>query len=156
MKMTVFRRPYFDKSRNRRARREWRQGGLRSRFGGGANLGYGADKELHSLFIRMRRIVNFKGANTPATIDNRILEGAEVLRYEGRKGYMNPEKANRAAANAEKLADTNFAPAVLGMARRHPYGVEALTIKYGNKPAMDKIMERDRRLRRMMRTRRED
>jgi hypothetical protein len=154
--MATDRRPFFDKHRIKEARREWKEGGLRSRFGGGANLGYGTDNELHSLFIRIRRIVDFKGATTPATMDNRMFGGAEEYRYLGRRGYMNPEKANRAAANVEKLAGTNFAPAIIAMARRHPYGVEALTIKYGNKAAMDIIMERDRRLRRMTRIRRGD
>jgi hypothetical protein len=152
--MAVFRRPYFDKHRNREARREWRKGGFRSRFGGGG--GYSTDKELHSLFLRIRRDVDFKGAFTPAEIDNRLREAAEELKLFGRKGYINPEKANRAADNLEKLAGTNFAPTVIATARRHPYGPENLTLNYGRKGAMDVILERDRRLRRMMHTRRED
>jgi hypothetical protein len=151
--MVVFRRPHFDKSPNREERREWREGGLRSRFGGGG--GYGTDKELHSLFIRIRRDVDFKGAFAPAEIDDRLREAAEELRLLGRRGYLKPEKANRAADNLEKLAGTDFAPSIIATARRHPYGPENLTLNYGRKGAMDVILERDRRLRRMMRTRRD-
>jgi hypothetical protein len=147
-------RPLFD--RRKGTRREWREGGFRSRFGGGATLGYGTDKELHSLFLRIRRDVDFKGAFTPAEIDNRLREAAEGLRLLGRRGYVKPEKANRSAENLEKLAGTNFAPTVIATARRHPYGPENLTLNYGRKGAMEIILERDRRLRRMMRTRRED
>lgn len=148
--MAIDRRPFFD--RHTETRVEWRGREFRPRFAEG---GYGTDKELHSLFLRIRRDVDFKGAFTPAEIDNRLREAAEELRLFGRRGYVKPEKANRSADNLEKLAGTNFAPTVIATARRHPYSPENLTLNYGRKGAMDIILERDRRLRRMMRTRRD-
>jgi hypothetical protein len=142
-------RPMFD--RHKETRVEWKERKFKPRFAEGA---YGTDKELHSLFIRIRRDVDFQGAFTPNEIDERISEAAKYLRLLAKKGYMKPEKAYPAADNLEKLTGTNFAPHILAMARRHPYGVENFTLHYGRKAAMDLILERDLKLRRMMRTRR--
>jgi hypothetical protein len=148
-------KPFFDKHAESRGNWNRRERGFEPRFAGGANGAYGTDKELHSTFIRIRRIANFYHAFTPVEIDARLRDGAEEQRILARRGYLNPEKAERSAKNLEKLEGMNFAPCIIAMARRHPYGVENLTINYGRKGAMDIILERDRRLKRMMRTRRD-
>jgi hypothetical protein len=143
--MPIGERPMFDRQMETKV--EWKG----REFAEGA---YGTDKEVHSLFMRTRRDVDFQGAFTPNEIDERISDAADYLRLLAKKGYMKPEKAYRAADNLEKLAGTNFAPTILAMARRHPYGVENFTLHYGRKAAMDYMLKQDRRLRRMMRTRR--
>jgi hypothetical protein len=148
--MAIDRRPFFDKHRETRMERHGRE--FNPRFAEGA---YGTDKELHSLFMRTRRDVDYQGAFTPQEIDNRLREAVAELRYLAKRGYLNPEKACDAADNLEKLIGTNFAHSILAMAKRHPYGPENLTLHYGRKGAMDIILERDRKLRRMVRTRRD-
>jgi hypothetical protein len=148
-------RPFFDKQSESRNKWTGRERELNPRFAGGANAEYGTDKELHSLFLRVRREVDFQGAFTPSEIDARLRDTAKGLRILARRGYEKPEKAERRAKNLEKLEGTNFGPTVIAAARRHPYGVENLTLNYGRKAAMDIILERDRKLMEMMRTRRE-
>lgn len=148
-------RPFFDKQSKSRVKWTKREQSFNPRFAGGANGAYGTDKELHSLFLRVRRDVDFQGAFTPNEIDERLRKSAKVLRILAREGYEKPWQAERRAKNLEKLESTYFAPSVIAMARRHPYSVENLTLNYGSKGAMDVILERERKLRKMMRTRRE-
>lgn len=153
--MSIDRKPFFDKHSESSGNWSEREREFEPRFAGGANGAYGTDKELHSLFLRVRRDVDFQDAFTPNEIDARLRDTAKELRILGRRGYLKPEKAERSANNLEKLTDTNFAPSVIAIAKRHPYGVENLTLNYGRKGAMDVILERDRKLKRMMRTRRD-
>ena len=153
--MPINRQSFFDKHSESRGNWSGREREFKPRFSGGANGAYGTDKELHSLFLRVRRDVDFQGALTPNEIDARLRDTAKGLRVLARRGYMKPDQAERRAKNLEKLEGTYFAPIVIAVAKRHPYGVENLTLNYGRKGAMDAILERDRKLRRMMRTRRD-
>lgn len=153
--MSIDRQPFFDKHSESRGNWSGRERECKPRFAEGANGSFGTDKELDSLFIRIRRDLDFQDAFTPNEIDARLRDTAKELRILGRRGYLNPEKAERSANNLEKLEGTNFAPSVIARAKRHPYGVVNLTLNYGRKGAMDAILERDRKLKRMMRTRRD-
>jgi len=112
------------------------------------------DKEIHKKFVRICYDVPVQGAFTPNELDRRITDSAETLRFLGKRGYMDSERANRKADNLEKVVGTSFAPCVISIARRHPHGIINLTLNYGPQEAMKKIVERERRLRGMMRTRR--
>jgi hypothetical protein len=112
------------------------------------------DKEFHRAFMRISYYVDFKGAFTPNEIDKRIAREASELRFLGERGYMRKETANRRASNVGKVQGTSFGTRTIATARRHPDGLVNLTLNFGRHRAMDALIERNRRLRRMTRIRR--
>lgn len=115
------------------------------------------DKEFHGLFIRINHEIPLKGASTPEEVNARIIDHAKAWKSLAKSGYMNAKTAYRHADNLEKLvytAGTDFGTRAISTARRHPYGVENLTLNYGYSKAVDILLERNRRLRRMTRIRR--
>jgi hypothetical protein len=120
-------------------------------------LDFVPDKEFHILFVRISAAVDLRGAFAPDEVNRRILREAKVLKSLAERGYMNPKAAYHAADNFEKLVytqGTDFGTRAISTARRHPYGLENLTLNYGRSKAIDILLERRTRLRRMMRTRR--
>lgn len=115
------------------------------------------DKEFHGIFIRINHEVGLKGAFTPKEVNARIIDRAKAWKSLAKSGYMNPKTAYRHADNLEKLVyaeGTDFGTRAISTARRHPNGVENLTLNYGYSKAVDILLERNRRLRRMTRIRR--
>jgi len=120
-------------------------------------LDFVPDKEFHILFVRISATVDLRGAFTPEEVNTRILRGAKTLKFLAERGYMSPKRAYHDADNLEKLVytqGTDFGTRAISTARRHPYGLENLTLNYGRSKAIDILLERRTRLRRMMRTRR--
>ncbi len=115
------------------------------------------DKEFHILFIRISATVDLRGAFTPEEVNARIIREAKVRKLLAERGYMNPKAAYHAADNLEKLVyteGTDFGTRAISTARRHPDGLENLTLNYGYSKAVDILLERNRRFRRMTRIRR--
>jgi hypothetical protein len=116
------------------------------------------DKEFHPIFARVSSTVDLRGAYTPEEVNARIIAVAKAYKKLAKTGYMNPKRAYRNADNLEKLVytagSTNFGIRAVSMARRHPYGIENLTLNYGHTKAIDILLERKVRLRRMTRIRR--
>jgi len=120
-------------------------------------LDFVPDKEFHVLFVRISATVDLRGAFTPEEVNTRIIRGAKALKFLAEKGYMSPKRAYHDADNLEKLVytqGTDFGTRAISTARRHPYGLENLTLNYGRTKAIDILLERRTRLRRMMRIRR--
>jgi len=120
-------------------------------------LDFVPDKEFHILFVRISATVDLRGAFTPEEVNRRILREAKVRKYLAERGYMSPRLAYHDADNLEKLVytqGTDFGTRAISTARRHPYGLENLTLNYGRTKAIDILLERRTRLRRMMRVRR--
>lgn len=120
-------------------------------------LDFVPDKEFHILFVRISATVDLRGAFAPEEVNARIMRGAKAIKFLAEKGYMNPKTAYHAADNLEKLVyteGTDFGTRAISTARRHPYGLENLTLNYGRSKAIDILLERRTRLRRMMRVRR--
>jgi len=120
-------------------------------------LDFVPDKEFHILFVRISATVDLRGAFTPEEVNTRILREAKVRKLLAERGYMNPKAAYHDADNLEKLVytqGTDFGTRAISTARRHPYGLENLTLNYGRGKAIDILLERRTRLRRMMRIRR--
>jgi len=120
-------------------------------------LDFVPDKEFHILFVRISATVDLRGAFTPEEVNTRILREAKVRKYLAESRYMNPKAAYHDADNLEKLVytqGTDFGTRAISTARRHPYGLENLTLNYGRGRAIDILLERRTRLRRMMRLRR--
>lgn len=115
------------------------------------------DKEFHILFVRISATVGLRGAFTPDEVNARILREAKARKFLAERGYMSPRLAYHDADNLEKLVytqGTDFGTRAISTARRHPYGLENLTLNYGRSKAIDILLERRTRLRRMMRLRR--
>lgn len=148
----IDRKPMFDK--HMETRREWEGKEPRFAVRREDTWDFMPDKEVHKKFIRICYDVDVKGALTPDELDRRIKDAAETLRFLGKRGYMDAERANRNADNLEKVVGTSFSPRVISIARRHPYGIINLTLNYGPKEAVKMVMEHERRLRGMLRTRR--
>jgi hypothetical protein len=120
-------------------------------------LDFVPDKEFHILFVRISATVDLRGAFTPEEVNTRILREAKARKLLAERGYMNPKAAYHDADNLEKLVytqGTDFGTRAISTARRHPYGLENLTLNYGRGKAIDILLERRTRLRRMMRIRR--
>ena len=110
------------------------------------------DKEFHALFCRISEQVDLRGAFTPEEVNARIVRGAKVYGFLGKKGYLRAKTAYRRADNMRKLVyteGTDFGTRAISTARRHPYGIENLTLNYGRGKAIDILLLRARRLRRM-------
>ena len=154
--MSIDRRPFFDKHRESRMETEHEWRGKEPRFAARREdtWDFMTDKEIHKKFIRICYDVNVQGAFTPDELVRRLKDAAEMLRFLGKRGYIDAEKANRNADNLEKLVRTSFASRVISIARTHPYGMINLTLNYGAKEAVRLTMEREKRLREMLRTRR--
>ena len=112
------------------------------------------DMEFHKAFIRINNAVPFDGCRSPEEINRRIAEEVRTLRILGDRGYLSEASANRKADNLEKVVGTSFATRTISRARRHPNGLENLTLNFGYRKAIDILFERNRRLRRMTRIRR--
>ena len=116
------------------------------------------DREFHPLFCRVSATVDLRGAFTPEEVNARIIVAAKTYKKLAKTGYMNPKRAYRRAANLEKLVytagSTNFGIRAVSMARRHPHGLENLVLNYGQSRAIDILLERKTRLRRITRIRR--
>jgi hypothetical protein len=109
------------------------------------------DVEFHMAFMRISYAVDFKGVRTPDGIDSRIKEEASTLRILGERGYFREESAHHKADNLRKIAGTSFATRTISTAKRHPQGLENLTLNFGREKAIDILIERNIRLRRMTR-----
>lgn len=115
------------------------------------------DKEFHAIFARISATIDLRGAFTPDEINSRILTAAKAYKTLAKTRYMNPKVAYRKATNLEKLVytrGTDFGTRAIAIARRHPVGLENLTLNYGHTKAIDILLERRTRLRRMTRIRR--
>lgn len=154
--MSIDRRPFFDRHRESRmeTEREWRGKEPRFAVSRGDTWDFMPDKEVHKKFIRICYDVDVQGALTPDELDRRLKDAAEMLRFLGKRGYVDAERANRNANNLEKVVGTGFSPRVISIAKTHPYGIINLTLNYGPKEAVRRTMEREKRLREMLRTRR--
>jgi hypothetical protein len=121
-------------------------------------LDFMPDKEFHHLFIRISNSVDLRRAFTPEEVNKRIIHEAKGLKFLAKEGYVRPKAAYHRADNLEKLVytagRTDFGTRAISTARRHPDGLENLTLNYGYSKAVDILLERNRRLRRMTRTRR--
>jgi hypothetical protein len=120
-------------------------------------LDFVPDKEFHPLFMRVSSEVDLRGAFTPEEVNKRLITAAATLRSLAHEGYLSKRNAYRRSDNLEKLVDTkgtDFGTRAIATARRHPHGVENLTLNYGHVEAIDRLLERNRRLRRMTRMRR--
>jgi hypothetical protein len=121
-------------------------------------LDFMPDKEFHHLFIRISNTVPLRGAFTPEEVNARIIDRAKTYKSLAKSGYMNAKYAYRHADNLEKLVytagKTDFGTRTISTARRHPYGIENLTLHYGYSKAVDILLEHKAKLRRMTRTRR--
>lgn len=116
------------------------------------------DKEFHILFVRISATVDLRGAFAPEEVNARIIREAKARKFLAERGYMSRRLAYHDADNLEKLVytagRTDFGTRAISTARRHPYGLENLTLNYGRSKAIDILLERRTRLRRMMRVRR--
>jgi hypothetical protein len=121
-------------------------------------LDFVPDKEFHKIFMKISYSVDLRGAFTPEEVNARVTRESKALKFLAKEGYMKPETAYHDADNLEKLVytagKTDFGTRAISTARRHPYGVENLTLNYGRGRAIDILFERNRRLRRMTRIRR--
>jgi hypothetical protein len=120
-------------------------------------LDFVPDREFHILFVRISATVDLRGAFTPEEVNARIIREAKARKFLAERGYMSRRLAYHDADNLEKLVytqGTDFGARAISTARRHPYGLENLTLNYGGSKAIDILLERRTRLRRMMRIRR--
>jgi len=114
------------------------------------------DKEFHLIFIRISDQIPLQGAFTPEEINARIIDRAKAYKYLAKRGYMSERTAYNRAKNLENLVytrGTDFGTRAIATARRHPNGIESLTLRYGYTKAVDILLERRTRLRRMTRIR---
>jgi hypothetical protein len=113
------------------------------------------DREFHGIFMRVSAHIDLRGAFTPEEVNARILSAAKAYKSLAKSGYMSAKYAYRHAGNLEKLVytagSTNFGTRAISTARRHPYGIENLTLNYGHGKAVDILLERNASLRRMTR-----
>jgi hypothetical protein len=111
------------------------------------------DRELHPVFIRVNALTDLQGADTPEEIDRRLDRTVEVYDLLLKRGVVSRKKAEEVERQVNKLQDANFSTYVIASARRHPSGLIALSLKYGHDRAVDLVLERNLRLRRMTRVR---
>jgi hypothetical protein len=120
-------------------------------------LDFMPDKEFHHLFIRISNSVDLRRAFTPEEVNQRIIHASKELKFLAKEGYVRPKTGYHRADNLEKLVytggRTDFGTRAVSMARRHPDGLENLTLNYGYSKAVDILIERNMRLRRMTRRR---
>jgi len=121
-------------------------------------LDFVPDREFHSVFMRISADVDLRGAFTPEEVNTRLIAAAKAYKSLAKRGYLGAKYAYRHADNLEKLVytrgRTDFGTRAVSTARRHPNGIENLTLNYGHGKAIDILLERSIRLRRMTRIRR--
>lgn len=122
-------------------------------------LDFVPDREFHGVFMRISADVDLRGAFTPEEVNARLIAAAKAYKSLAKRGYLGAKYAYRRADNLEKLVytagKTDFGTRAISTARRHPYGIENLTLNYGRERAIDTLLERGRRFRRMTRIRRQ-
>jgi hypothetical protein len=104
-----------------------------------------SDKEFHPIFERTTRVVDLKGAGTPAEINERLHQKIGEVKSSLKKGRMKIPQARRWISRLRQLIFAGFGRRTIDEAIAKPRGVVALTLRYGRKKANEILLKRGRK-----------
>lgn len=102
------------------------------------------DKEFHRIFERASVEVEFRGAGTPAEINERLNQKIESYKSLARNKQMSPSTARRRISNLKKLIFSGFGRRTIDEVIADPQGRIALTLRHGREKARDVLLARAR------------
>jgi hypothetical protein len=103
-------------------------------------------KEFHKIFRRVAGYLNLKGKYTVEAIEEELIKAREKCLKLRRKAETQQDRAKfkRAAMGYDRLLEHGFAARAVYEARRHPRALVGMTLKYGYREAVDRILAQKR------------